>query len=194
MRNLALFVYKAFQLRTKVINNAVVFLGPQGGGSGDCGGCLGWVVQALLVVRLGLWRVCLGFLVFGVRWSGCGLFSREALVFWGVVGHFLCFSGGLWVLVSPLMLWLCYWGAYLGACAAGLWLLRLFVDFLLGGFGMIKTTQIIQFAIYPHKVGNADAKCHEVKFSNKCCFFVRFFLSFVNMYSRILIILLMLCL
>ena len=31
----------------KVINNAVVCLGPQGGGSGDGGGCLGWVVQAL---------------------------------------------------------------------------------------------------------------------------------------------------
>ena len=128
-----------------------------------------------LVVRLGLWRVCLGF--FGVwrpvEWVWAVLPRGSCLL--GVVGHFLCFSGGLWVLVSPLMLWLCYWGAYLGACAAGLWLLRLFLDFLLGGFGMIKTTQIIQFAILPHKVGNADAKCHEVKFSNKCCFFVRFF-------------------
>ena len=32
----------------KVINNVGVCLGPQGRGSGDGGGCLGWVVQVLL--------------------------------------------------------------------------------------------------------------------------------------------------
>ena len=47
IRNLALFVYKAFQLCTKVINNAVVCLGPWSGGFGDGGGCLEWVVQVL---------------------------------------------------------------------------------------------------------------------------------------------------
>ena len=26
--------------------------------------------------------------------------------------------------------------------------------------------------IYLHKVGNADAKCHEIQFSNKCCCFL----------------------
>ena len=119
--------------------------------------------------------------IFGssVPWNGCGLFSPEALVFSG--GSWIIssgFAGGLWVSVSPLMPWLCYWvltGVLSGsACAAGLWLSRPFLDFLLGGSGKIQLTQIIQFAIYLHKVGNADAKCNEIQFSNNCFLFVNF--------------------
>ena len=54
-------------------------------------------------------------------------------------------------------------------CLPGLWL------FLIGGFGKIQMTQIIRLAIYLHKVGNADVKCHKIQFSNKCCFFVSFY-------------------
>ena len=122
-----------------------------------------------------------GALVLGIFWfsaSGgvdAGLFSLEALVFWrGLVGHFLWFAGDLWVLVLPLMFWSCYWGACQGACQgacdAGLRLLWPCLELMLGGFGKIQMTQITQFAIYLHKVGNADAKCHEIQFSNKCCF------------------------
>ena len=87
------------------------------------------------------------------------------------------FAGGLWVRVAAdalVVLLGAYRGAGVGACAAGLRLSWPFLDFLLRGFGKIQLTQIIQFAIYLHKVGNADAKCHEIQFSNKCFLFVTF--------------------
>ena len=70
------------------------------------------------------------------------------------------------------MFWLCNWGAEFSACPAGLRPLWPFLDFLLGGFGKIQMTQIIRVAIYLHKVGNSDAKCHEIQCSNKCCCFL----------------------
>ena len=40
----------------KVINNAVICLGPLGGGSGEDGDCLGWVAQVLIGCSQGaLW-------------------------------------------------------------------------------------------------------------------------------------------
>ena len=63
-----------------------------------------------------------------------------------------------------------YQGAGVGACAAGLRLSWPSLDFLLGGFGKIQLAQITQFAIYLHRVGNADAKYHEIQFSTKCFF------------------------
>ena len=39
------------------------------------------------------------------------------------------------------------------------------------GFGKIQMNQIIQFAIYLHKVGNADAKCHKIQFQTNVVFF-----------------------
>ena len=69
-----------------------------------------WAFSRYLVVRLGLWQVYLRFFGFGVPWSEWGLFSPEAVVFFG--GSWIIssgFAGGLWVLVSPLMPWLCYW-------------------------------------------------------------------------------------
>ena len=123
---------------------------------------------------------------------------RGSCLFWGARGSFL------WVCLGPvgpfvttdtlLVLLGAYRGAGVGACAAGLRLSWPFLDFLLGGFGKIQLTQIIQFVIYLHKVGNADAKCHEIQFSNKCFLFVNFLILFVNICSRNLIILLMLCL
>ena len=87
------------------------------------------------------------------------------------------FAGGLWVFGSLLVFWLCYRGACQGTCAAGLRLLWPFLDWLLGGFRKIQMTQIIRFAIYVHKVGNADANYHEIQFSNKrCCFLLVFFI------------------
>ena len=93
------------------------------------------------------------------------------------------------------MSWLCYWGAcrgaWVGGCAAGLRMWP-FLELLLGGFEKIQTTLIVRFAIYLTNVDNADAKCHEIQFSNKCCFLLGFFsLLSVNMYSRNLVILLM---
>ena len=41
-------------------------------------------------------------------------------------------------------------------------------------------TQIIRFAIYVHKVGNADAKYHEIQFSNKCYCFCYFFIIIIS--------------
>ena len=76
------------------------------------------------------------------------------------MGHSPGCGGDLWVPVWPLMFWLCYWGAcrgaWVGECAAGLRLLWPFLDLLLGGFRKIQMIQIIRFAIYLHKVGNAD--------------------------------------
>ena len=135
------------------------------------------------MVQLGLSRVCSGF--FGFRCPvECvrAVPPRGSCLFWGdwALGPFsLSLLGGLWVLGSPLVFWLCYWGAcrgaWTGACAAGLRLLWPFLNLLLGGFGKIQVTQVIRFAIYVHKVGNADAKYHGIQFSNKCCcFFVSF--------------------
>ena len=70
-----------------------------------------------------------------------------------------------------------YRGAGVGTCAAGLQLSWPFLNFLLGGFGKIHLTQIIQFNIYLNKVGNANAKCHEIQFSNKCFLFVNLSIS-----------------
>ena len=70
-----------------------------------------------------------------------------------------------------------YRGAGVGACVAVLRLSWPFFDFLIRGFGKIQPTQIIQFAIYLHKFGNADAKCHEIQFSNKCFLFVTFLIT-----------------
>ena len=138
-----------------------------------------WAFSGCLVVRLGLWRVYLRFFSFSVPWSGCGLFSPEALVFFGgLMDHFLwvCWGPvGPCVAADALVVLLgAYRGAGVGACAAGLQLSWPFLDFLLGGFGKIQLTQIIQFAIYLYKVGNADAKCHEIQFSNECFLFVNF--------------------
>ena len=77
--------------------------------------------------------------------------------------------------------WLCCWSPDVAVS-----------ELLLGGFEKIQTTLIVRFAIYLTNVDNADAKCHEIQFSNKCCFLLGFFLlSSVNMYSRNLVILLM---
>ena len=140
-----------------------------------------WAFSGCLVVGLGLWRVYLRFFGFGVPWSVCGLFSPDALVFFGgLVDHFLwvCWGPmGSCVTVDALVVLLgAYRGAGVSACAAGLRLSWPFLDFLLGGFGKIQLTQIIQFAIYLHKFGNADAKCHEIRFPTKCSLFVNFFI------------------
>ena len=142
--------------------------------------------------------------VLGIFWfsaSGRVVAGCSLLVFFG--GSLAItseFAGDLWVLASPLVFWLCYWsayrGAWAGACAAGLRLLWPFLDLLFGGFGKIQMNQVIRFVIHIHRVGNADAKYHEIQFSNKCCCFllVLLLLLSVNIYSRNLIVSLMLCL
>ena len=126
-----------------------------------------WAFLGCLVVWLGLWNVYSRFFGFAVPYSGCGLFSPEAKVFFeGLVDHFLWVS---WGPVGPcvatdalVVLLGAHQSAGVSACAAGLQLSWPFFDFLLGGFGKIQLTQTIQFAVYLHKVGNADAKCHEI--------------------------------
>ena len=117
------------------------------------------------MAQLGLWRVCLGFFSFRRPVEWLRAVSLEALVFlegsWAISSEF---ARGLWVLGSPLVFWLCYWGAWASAYYAGLPLLLPFLDLLLRGFGKIQMTQIIRFAIYVHKVGNADAKYYEIQF------------------------------
>ena len=96
VRNFALFVYKAFQLRTK-IGKCLSLSRTLGRGSGDGNGSLGWVVQVLLgcsrMVALwcswGFGGCARDFMVFSISWSGCGLFPLEALVFLGAHGPFL---------------------------------------------------------------------------------------------------------
>ena len=107
----------------------------------------------------------------------------------GLVGHLVWVCWGPVDPLSPLMFWLGYWGAYrdagVGACAAGLRLLRLLLDFLLGGCGKIQMTQVIRLAIYQQKVGNADAKCHEIQFSNRCILLVFFFIICKYAFSKL---------
>ena len=50
-----------------------------------------WEFSGCLMVRLGFWRVYSRFFGFGVQWSGCGLFSPEALAFFG--GSWIISSG-----------------------------------------------------------------------------------------------------
>ena len=158
-------------------------------------------VLGCLVVRLGLWRVCSGVLVSASSGVGAGCSPWRLLPFFlggGLVDHFLWVCWGpvrSCVAADALVVLLgAYRGAGVGACASGLRLSWLFLDFLLGGFGKIQLTQIIQFAIYLHKIGNADAKCHEIQFSKEWCFFVNFLIViFKYVFSKV-IILLMLCL
>ena len=65
--------------------------------------------------------------------------QRLLSFFWGGRESFPL--GLLWVLGVVLLG--AYWGAGVGACAAGLRMSWPFLDFLLGGFGKIQLTQII---------------------------------------------------
>ena len=108
-----------------------------------------WAFSGCLVVQMGLLRVCLRFFGLGVQWSGCGLFSLEALVFLGggLVDHFIwvCWGPvGPCVAADALVVLLgVYQSAGVGAWLDGLRLSWPFLDFLLGCFGKIRLTQII---------------------------------------------------
>ena len=140
---------------------------------GWCRGCLGFLGWCL-VVRLGLWRVCSGFLGFRrpVGWVQAVLPRGSCLLGRGSWVISSGFAEGLWVLVWPLMFWLCYWSDYRGAGVVFVLLVSAVVA--VSGFsawGLWKDANDSNHPIcyLPTKVGDSDAKCHEIEFSNKCC-------------------------
>ena len=111
IRNIALFVYKAFQLRTKSNKWCCSLSGTPGRGSGDSGGCLGWIMQVLRGRSRGaLWcgwgfsGCTWDFLVSASRGVGAGCSPQRLLSFLGA-SCIICsgFAGGMWVLVSPMI-------------------------------------------------------------------------------------------
>ena len=91
-----------------------ILVAVQGGWCRYCLAVFGWY----LVVWLGLWHVCLGFLgsQLPVEWTWAVLPRGSYLLGRGARRLFPPdLQGGLWVLVSLLVFCLCYWGACRGA-------------------------------------------------------------------------------
>ena len=126
--------------------------------------------------------------------AGCSLWTLLFLFWEGDLWViFSEFAGGLWGLcitdrVLVVLFGACR-GTWVSASTVGLWLLWPFLDLLLEGFGKIRMSQIIRFAIYLRKVSNADVM--KYNFQTNVVVFVGL-LSSANMYSRNLFILLML--